>query len=101
MNDTSTCFRIAAKSIAPAPAEQQVHAAVALPQMNAGVADLLRRQAAVALLGIIDMHAPAGAHRVGGVAAEVLIGQEDTLWRRRPRRACPVEGPFEHHLRVA
>ena len=60
-----------------------------MPEEDAGVADELRGEAAEGEGGVPDGHLGEGdAHGLGGVAAEVLVGEEEDA-------ASALEGPVE------
>jgi len=70
--------------------EEQVDAAVALPEVELRVADLLIGQSAVVGVGVVEDHRiERMAEGVGGVAAQVLVGHEEDL-------IALGQGPFEH-----
>ena len=66
--------------------EPRVHRAVALPEDHARALDRVRLEAAPDLVRIPDDHlVERHAHLVGGVAAEMLIGQEQNPLAALPR----------------
>ena len=75
--------------------EHLVHRAVALPQQDAGAADLFCAEPAVFQIRIPHRHVVEGnAHLVPAPAAEVLVGEEQHLLALRER-------PLENFWRVA
>ncbi len=75
--------------------EPAVHRAVAAPEDHLGVAQLLGGQAAVRLVRVVE-HAVVQRHAHlahGGVAAQVLVGQEEHL-------LALLEGPLQRALGV-
>ena len=68
--------------------EARVHRAVALPENDARALDGVRLEAAPDLVRIPDDHlVERHAHLVGGVAAEMLIGQKQNALAALPRPA--------------
>ncbi len=75
--------------------EAAVHGAVAAPQDHLGGAQLVGGQAAVGLVGVVDHTVVEGHAHIadGGVAAQVLVGQEEDL-------LSLLEGPVQRALGV-
>ena len=70
--------------------EAAVHRAEAVPQDHARVVELSGSRAAERLARVPHRHLlERHAHRLGGVAAEVLVGEEQ-------HAAAALEGPLEH-----
>ena len=75
-------------------AEPLVHRAVALPEQQRRVLDVALLEAAALVVRVPDPHVGlAVAHREAGVAAEVLVGEEEHL-------VALGEGPLEDRPRV-
>src|SRR5713226_10326580 len=87
MGDDANARMLAADALDLLRSEALVHGAVALPQNNARTANRFRRVSAKFLVRIPHDHLlERDAHAIAGVAAEVLVGEEENFFAR-------LEGP--------